>query len=48
MTLQFTVAADAAPGRYPITISCPDDGSTVDGNKNAFNMSDAIGYIIVE
>ena len=48
MTLQFTVAANATPGRYPITISCPDDGSTVDGNKDAFNMSDAIGYIIVE
>ena len=48
MTLQFTVAADAAPGRYPITISCPDDGSTVDGNKEVFEITEAIGYIIVE
>ena len=48
MTLQFTVNANAAPGNYPVTISCPDDGSTVDGNKTAFNMSAAIGYIIVE
>jgi len=48
MTLQFTVNANATPGRYPVTISCPDDGSTVDGNKEAFNMSDAIGYITIE
>lgn len=48
MTLQFTVNANAIPGRYPVTISCPDDGSTVDGNKEAFYMSDAIGYITIE
>ncbi len=48
MTLQFTVNANAVPGRYPVTVSCPNDGSTVDGNKTAFNMSDVIGYIIVE
>lgn len=48
VTLQFTVNANATPGNYPVTISCPNDGSTVDGNKEAFHMSDAIGYIIVE
>ena len=47
MTLQFTVADNAASGRYPITISCPDDGSTLDGNKNVITLANAIGYITV-
>ena len=47
MTLQFTVADNAASGRYPITISCPDDGSTLDGNKNVIALANAIGYITV-
>lgn len=47
MTLQFTVADNAASGRYPITISCPDDGSTLDGNKNVITLVNAIGYITV-
>lgn len=47
MTLQFTVANNAASGRYPITISCPDDGSTLDGNKNVIALANAIGYITV-
>ena len=47
MTLQFTVAENAASGRYPITISCPDDGGTVDGNKNVIALTNAIGYITV-
>ena len=48
MTLQFTVADNAASGRYPITISCPDDGSTLDGNKNVIALANAIGYITVD
>ena len=47
MTLQFTVADNAASGSYPITISCPDDGSTLDGNKNVITLVNAIGYITV-
>ena len=47
MTLQFTVADNAASGRYPITISCPNDGSTLDGNKNVIALANAIGYITV-
>ena len=47
MTLQFTVADNAASGRDPITISCPDDGSTLDGNKNVIALANAIGYITV-
>ena len=47
MTLQFTVADNAASGRYPITISCPDDGSTLDGNKNVITLANASGYITV-
>ena len=47
MTLQFTVADNAVSGRYPITISCPDDGSTLDGNKNVIALANAIGYITV-
>lgn len=47
MTLQFTVNSDVAPGKYPVTISCPNDGSTVDGNKMEFNMSDAVGYVTI-
>ena len=47
MTLQFTVADNANSGRYPITISCPDDGSTLDGNKNEITLADAVGYITV-
>lgn len=47
MTLKFTVAANAPAGKYPVTISCPNDGSTVDGNKTAFTMADTIGYITV-
>ena len=47
MILQFTVASGAASGNYPITITCPNDGSTVDGNKEPFTMADAIGYLTV-
>lgn len=47
LLLQFTVLADAQNGSYPITISCPSDGSTVDGSKTEFAISSATGYITV-
>jgi len=48
MILQFSVAGNALKGQYPITISCPSDGSTVDGNKSVITLADAIGYVNVE
>lgn len=48
MTLQFTVSENAPAGTYPITISCPDDGSTVDGNKDEYPITNTVGYIIVK
>ena len=48
MILQFTVLPEAKKGKYAITISCPNDDSTVDGNKSAFIFSSSTGYITVE
>ena len=47
MILQFKVVDGAASGRYAVTVSCPDDGSTLDGNKTAFTLADAVGYVTV-
>ena len=47
MTLQFTVASNAASGKYPVRITCPNDGSTIDGSKNEIALADAVGYITV-
>lgn len=47
MILQFTVNSDAAAGEYDITVSCPNDGSTVDGSKAQINFSAGTGSITV-
>lgn len=48
MILQFTVSAEATAGKYGVTVSCPNDGSTVDGNKNVFVPINATGYIFID
>jgi len=47
MTLKFTVSSEASAGNYPITVSCTDDGSTLDGNMVSFLPTAANGYITV-
>lgn len=47
LVLKFSVANNTPIGQYPITVSCPNDGSTLDGNKQAFTLQNAVGYITV-
>ncbi len=47
MILQFTVNSSAANGQHAITVSCPDDGGTVDGNREVIDLRANTGYITV-
>ena len=47
LLLQFTVSAEATSGDYFVTVTCPDDGSTLDGDKNEITIAKATGYITV-
>ena len=45
LNLKFAMKDDLPDGQYMVTVSCPDDGSVLDSNKELLNVKEATGII---